>query len=232
MLSVWANQLDCGDERVREHVNVVESEEELKSHDSSCAPYSILMLSPNIKKEVSHPYTKTLRKLGTVLPLHLFSDSKYDNWKLYSVYAKSPRIAPPLTFMLSAKVAGVPAKCLWDTGAATSFMSQGFALQHGFEVKPCYTTITVATGIQPAIHGRVTAKLKIQKYCHEVAFLVMDMLPQFDLILGNDWSMRHGVRADFGNPSKPNATNPHLKLRLPQVSLYPVREIEEKHSRV
>jgi hypothetical protein len=66
MLSLWANQLDCSNECLRENVNVVASESELKSHDSSCAPCSILVLSPNIKKEASRPYTKTLRKLGTV----------------------------------------------------------------------------------------------------------------------------------------------------------------------
>jgi hypothetical protein len=212
---------------------------------------AIVVVSPEVNESQLMPYLRHFRKLGTFSPSTLFGTvGKTENNQLYSVYCDPPQstsvpsvlastslpdavqklhteVAPPLTFVLSVKVAGVPAKCLWDTGAATSFMSKGFVLQHGFDVKPCYTTITVATGIQSAIHGRVTAKLKIQKYCHEVTFLVTDMLPQFDLILGNDWSMRHGVQADFGNPSKPNATGPHLKLRQPQVSIYPVREIAE-----
>jgi hypothetical protein len=162
MLSLWTNQLDCSNECLRENVNVVPSESELKSHDLSCAPCSILVLSQNIKKVASCPYTKTLRKLGTVSPSELFGDTEYDNDELYSVYAKPPKslqgvIASaalpsgvqqlhtqpdsPLTFVLSAKVSGIPAVGLRDTGAATSFISKGFVVQHGLQIQPSNTSI-------------------------------------------------------------------------------------------
>jgi hypothetical protein len=241
MLSIWANQLDCSNECIRDNVNVVASERELKNHDSSCVPCSILVLSPNIKKEISRPYTKSLRKLGTVSRSKLFGDTEYDNDELYSVYAKQPKdlqgvIASaalpsgvqqlhtqpdsPLTFVLSAKVSGIPAVGLWDIGAATSFISKGFAVQHGLQIQPSNTSIILADGTQTTANGYVTVKLQMQKYCHNITFQVIDLLPQFDFILGNDWSQQHQVQADFGDAE--HSVKPRLNLCKPKaIALYP-----------
>jgi hypothetical protein len=46
--------------------------------------------------------------------------------------------------------------------------------------------------------------------------MVIDVLPQFELILGTDWSRKHQITADLGDESD----NP-LCLRHPHVTLYP-----------
>jgi hypothetical protein len=79
----------------------------------------------------------------------------------------------------------------------------------------------LADGTLAKIHGKVTANIRVQKYCHTVTFLVSEMLPQFDFFLGNDWSQRHGVKADFGHSS---LAKPCLQSRCPKVTLYPIQE--------
>jgi hypothetical protein len=45
-----------------------------------------------------------------------------------------PGGAPELTFVFSAIVAGLKCTCLWDSGAATSFIAQQFVQRHGLKV--------------------------------------------------------------------------------------------------
>jgi hypothetical protein len=150
--------------------------------------------------------------MGTISPTQLFDDDTLKYEPLLSVYYEAPgseqlaevvastslpadvqalilheRPEPSLTCVVSAKVAGIPAKGLWDSGASSrSFLSKGLAVQHGLPVQPCEMSMILADGTLAKIHGKVTANIRIQKYCHTVTFLVSEMLPKFDNILGND----------------------------------------------
>jgi hypothetical protein len=239
MLSKWAQQSDCPIHLCRDHVKLITSEHDFMNFVSSSATCSVLVLSPIIKRAISHPYTKTLRKLGTVSPSEIFDNADYDTDKQYSVYVNQPKTIQgviasatlpkgvqqlhtqpeaPLTFVLSAKVSGSPAIGLWDTGAATSFISKGFVVQHALQTQPSNAPIILADGTQTTANGQVIVKLQMQKYCHNITFQVLDLLPQFDFILGNDWSKQHQVQADFGDADQ----KPRLKLRRPKaIILYP-----------
>jgi hypothetical protein len=128
---------------------------------------------------------------------------------------------PDLTFVFGAKVAGLKCTCLWDSGAARSFISKSFVERHALAVSPNTHPIVLADGSQKQTMGSCNVKLQLHKHHSDEHLHVIDLVDGFDVILGNDWSQQHQVEAKFqGNESRDS----HLYLRRTQTRIYPQRQ--------
>jgi Reverse transcriptase (RNA-dependent DNA polymerase)/RNase H-like domain found in reverse transcriptase/Integrase zinc binding domain/Chromo (CHRromatin Organisation MOdifier) domain/Retroviral aspartyl protease len=95
-----------------------------------------------------------------------------------------------LTFRFTGQAAGCPAKVLLDSGATHNFISAEFASANRLHVAAPVQAYTVklASGDTVALQGQCTFKLSMQSFSGTVTALVMpELLPQTDLILGDEW---------------------------------------------
>ena len=133
------------------------------------------------------------------------------------------RTAPKLTFVFRATAAGVPATVLWDSGAALSFVDERYVARHKLAVKPHKQAVELADGSLQHVSGSVTVKLRINGVVTSATLLVLNLTPGFDVILGDDWSTKHRVLADFGyaDPVHGDNCRANLLLRTSNKRLYP-----------
>ena len=103
-----------------------------------------------------------------------------------------------LTMRVQGKVAGVPASILLDTGASDIFVSTKFAKQLGIKARPSYATINLANGTAIQVKGTCNLQLKLDAYCDQLTFYVIDLSTDFDIILGNSWLKPLGAKLDLG----------------------------------
>ena len=129
-----------------------------------------------------------------------------------------------LTFVFDGKVAGADCTVLWDSGAATSFISRDFVRLHNLSTAPLDTTVQLANGATAQCSEVATLKLKLRQHVSTVRFVVTDMVPGFDIVLGDDWSRRHRVVASFSGSD--TCSEPHLWL--PKTRCCPVPGVPAK----
>jgi hypothetical protein len=106
-----------------------------------------------------------------------------------------------LTFVFPGKVAGLHATILWDSGAAQTFLSRDFVLRHNLPFSPASLPVALADGSRIQSLGTAKVKVQIQKYAHTLTCRVVDLVPGFDVMLGDDWSTYNKVIADYANHS-------------------------------
>jgi hypothetical protein len=90
--------------------------------------------------------------------------------------------APDLTFVFGAKIAGLKCTCLWDSGAAKSFISNSFVKRHNLKVSSVTRTIVLADGTQKQTLGCCKVTLKLQKYHSDIVLNVTELVDGFDVI--------------------------------------------------
>jgi hypothetical protein len=127
--------------------------------------------------------------------------------------------APEVTFVSSAMVAGLKCTCLWDSGAATSFIAQQFVQRHGLKVGSHTRQIVLADGSQTSTMDCFDSKLQRDKHSNKMRFHATKLVDDFDIILGNDWNLQQQVEAKFDGASP---TDSHLYLRKTQTRVYPL----------
>ena len=116
--------------------------------------------------------------------------------------------SPGLTFVFDARAAGLRASVLWDSGAALSFVDSAFVKRHNLATTATDRCAELADGSFHPVTAQVSLKLKIQASVTEVTLFVMDLIPGFDIILGDDWSKYNGVLADYGFDPAAHAPGP------------------------
>ena len=124
-----------------------------------------------------------------------------------------------LTFVFDGKVAGVGCSVLWDSGAAHSFISKDFVRLHKLRTITGCTDVQLADGSVMRSSEIVTFKLRLQAHSSTCRFIVIDMVPGFDVVLGDDWSHKNQVVANYGCATSGVAA--HLWLRKSKCSLFP-----------
>ena len=144
----------------------------------------------------------------------------------HRVYTETPKQHCVLTALASSDVLTVKAGIhqasvvmLIDTGASANFMSSKLAAALDLPVMPDTQglKVTLADGKTASITGTVVTPVCIGRYRAKVEFLITDLNPEFDTVLGYTWLRRHcdlhlskGVLA-FHNGSKVSC------VRLPTV---------------
>ena len=92
------------------------------------------------------------------------------------------------------------ARCLIDTGASgTHYISKAFCNQIGltFETQEP-ESVTMADGSSIRIVGTVTVPIHIQSYRAKLPCYVMDMTPEYDIVLGDRWLIQNHAVIDYG----------------------------------
>ena len=105
--------------------------------------------------------------------------------------------------LLRAQCEGIDAVVLWDTGAEANFISWSYVEKHRLQskLKPSEHLVKYADGSTKPARGEATLPLRlltrgIPYDCH-VRFLVADLQPRFDLILGIPFCQEHQPRPDW-----------------------------------
>ena len=116
-----------------------------------------------------------------------------------SVYASMKCEEGRLTLGLRGHVSKAPARCLIDTGASgTHYISKQFCKQIGLTfTEQDQQTITMADGTSAQTLGTVTVPVQIQSYRAKLTCSVMDMTPEYDLILGDQWLITNQAVIDY-----------------------------------
>jgi len=109
--------------------------------------------------------------------------------------------APELTFLFSAKLAGMTKSVLMDSGGTIEFMSKAAAQRAGLTVKPDLQSVKIRMGddFVQSSYGTVTSKIHLQGLVDTVTFHVIDMVEGVDIILGNQWLRKRRVVLNWGS---------------------------------
>ena len=228
----------------------------LLSHYHACKserPHlAALLLLPDAPDPIWQPLLKGMTKSDTVTAVSLnLSLAAANAPRKYAVWYDAPRVrpgvlksdalppavrllhvraTPKLTFVFSAKAAGLPATVLWDSGAALSFIDARFVARHKLAVQPCSQPVELADGRLQTVTGVVQLKLRIGKVVTATTLLVLHLTPGFNIILGDDWSTKHRILADYGyaDPVRGEYCRANLLLRSVNQRVYP--DASDSHS--
>ena len=107
---------------------------------------------------------------------------------------------PSFSPVFSGYFAGTPVKVLIDSGASTSFVSLSFCARVGLQMRKLAATVALADGQNRQISGICTAKLRLQQnaYSEKLNLHVLQLVQEYDIILGEDWLAAHRVNIDYG----------------------------------
>ena len=105
--------------------------------------------------------------------------------------------------LLKCTADSLPATALWDTGAEAEFISHSFVKSHGLQSRMTLSQqrVKYADGSVKAARGELVIQLRIlthgQPFERPIRFIVADLQPRFDLILGIPFCKAVEPRADF-----------------------------------
>jgi predicted aspartyl protease len=85
------------------------------------------------------------------------------------------------------KAAGTKIDFLFDSGASINYVSSAFARMHGLTVKPSNTNVRLGTGDSVPAQGKVFVHVKLGDYQDRVECYVLDIVTDFQIILGDTW---------------------------------------------
>lgn len=135
-----------------------------------------------------------------------------------------------LTFVFEGTAAGAPATVLWDSGAKLDYISVKFCRRNNVVIASESQLVELGDGTRISTHGTVRLKTTIKgaansdRYSKELTFAVIDMSDGFDVILGDTWSRRECVVADYGSADPRAYTPPFLWLRALRTRIFPRTE--------
>jgi hypothetical protein len=89
---------------------------------------------------------------------------------------------------------------LFDSGASTNYMSSAFAKLLGLIVRPSDANVRLGTGASAFVQGECSVHVKLGDYQYMVDCFVLDMVTDFQEILGDTWL--NMVKATFDYASK------------------------------
>jgi hypothetical protein len=107
-----------------------------------------------------------------------------------------------VTMQFVGKAAGREVDFLFDSGTSTNYVSSAFAKLHGLTVKPSNTNhnVQLGTGTSVSVQGECSVHIKLGKLSDKVDCYVLDMVTDFQMILGDTWL--NMVKAVFDYDSK------------------------------
>jgi hypothetical protein len=147
---------------------------------------------------------KTLKRLGLQLTCVMRKQNRqgravlltawYDAPKLLQAAGVGGQVRPHTQGIhLQCSIAGQPARATLDCGASDCFLRSGYVSEQGIEVQPNSCVISLADG--STLKTRGTCYVRVQLGCKlaVVRCHVVDLSTHFDLLLGMDFMLQHGV---------------------------------------
>jgi hypothetical protein len=104
---------------------------------------------------------------------------------------------PTLRMMFAGRAAGTNASILFDSGASDNFVSSSFALQTGISVIPAQRKVRLGSDDVVTPEGEANVYLKMGTYKQSVRCVVMPLLHEVDVILGQKFMSAHKCILDF-----------------------------------
>jgi hypothetical protein len=104
-----------------------------------------------------------------------------------------------VTMQFIGKAAGTEVDFLFDSGASTNHVSSAFAKMHGLTVKPTETNVRLGTGTSVSAQGECAMHIKLGDYQDRVECYVLDMVTDFQMILGDTWLNMVKATFDYDN---------------------------------
>ena len=102
-----------------------------------------------------------------------------------------------LKMMFAGVAAGVQASILFDSGASHNFVSEKFAKQMGISVMPTDRQIRLGSDEVVNPKGEANVYLRLGHYQQSVRCVVMPLLHEVDVILGEQFMTSHKCILDF-----------------------------------
>lgn len=105
--------------------------------------------------------------------------------------------------LLRSTAGGLPATSLWDTGAEAEFISWSYVERHGLQSRmtPSQQRVKYADGSVREARGELQLPLRIithgQPFECKISFIVADLQPRFDVVLGTPFCRTVQPRPDW-----------------------------------
>jgi hypothetical protein len=106
-----------------------------------------------------------------------------------------------LTMSLTACMAGVTAKVVIDTGSSMNVVSYAWVQAASLQVLPSSLTISFGDAHDVPALGEVTVHFKCQSYQKKLSFVVAQLPPGIDALLGDEWLNQGQVVLDYSGRS-------------------------------
>ena len=123
-----------------------------------------------------------------------------------------------LAFVFEGKLAGLRCTAMFDSGAALSYVSKDFVRMHKLATQQSNARIQLGNGATVHTAEAAVMKLRIQGHRSTCRFVVIDMIPGFDVILGTDWMRKHEVDSHCGK----SPSESYLRLCKSKCILWPM----------
>jgi hypothetical protein len=104
---------------------------------------------------------------------------------------------PTLRMMFAGRAAGTNASILFDNGASDNFVSSSFARQTGIYVFPAQRKVRLGSDDDVTPEGEANVYLKMGTYQQSVRCVVMPLLHEVDVILGQKFMSARKCILDF-----------------------------------
>jgi hypothetical protein len=106
--------------------------------------------------------------------------------------------SPALRMMFAARAAGTNANILFDSGASHNYMSTTFAKLTGISVSPSLQKVRLGSDQEVAPDGKATVYVRIGSFHKQVKCLVMNLLFEVDMILGDKFMTKYDCILHYG----------------------------------
>jgi hypothetical protein len=106
--------------------------------------------------------------------------------------------SPSLWMMFAARAAGPNAKVLFDSGASHNYVSTTFAKLTGISVSPSLQKVRLGSDQEIAPNSEATVYVRIGAFHKPVKCLVMNLLFEVDIILGNEFMSKYDCILHYG----------------------------------
>jgi hypothetical protein len=111
--------------------------------------------------------------------------------------ASKPDSDHSLRMMFAGRAAGTNASILFDGGASDNFVSSAFARQTGISVFPAQRKVRLDSDEVATPEGEANVYLRMGAYLQSVRCVVMPLLHEVDVILGQNFMSAHSCILDF-----------------------------------
>jgi len=101
--------------------------------------------------------------------------------------------------VIDCKICGSKGKATLDSGASHNFLSSAFVEQEQIHVKPCTDMVTLADDRTLRVKGTCRIRLQSGRLNTLVDCYIVDLAPQYELLLGIDFMKSHQVQITFND---------------------------------
>jgi hypothetical protein len=106
--------------------------------------------------------------------------------------------SPALRMMFAARAAGTNAKILFDRGASHNYVSTTFAKLTGILISPSLQKVRLGSDQKVAPDGEATVYVRIGSFHKPVKCLIMNLLFEVDMILGDEFMTKYDCISHYG----------------------------------